>query len=218
MPDLLTADAPSIIVAFGPPEWGIFTQEGTPILTVNSVDSVEYARDYRVSDYPQEQGTFESYNKVQVPFVAKIAFLIGDTRVSFLNSVEQAVASLQLVTVVTPEIQYSSANLVHYGYRREARSGKTLIRVEVWCQEVRIINAASLAASGTRAANDAAVPIEQPPSNGESATPTSFPKAQSTNAATPAQSGQVQPIDPDAAAGTGGPNQRLFIVTPLPPK
>ena len=81
---------------------------------------------------------FESYNKVQVPFSAKLEFLIASTREEFLQSVETAVASLSLVTVVTPEISYPSANLVHYGYRRESRSGVSLIRVSVWCQEIRI--------------------------------------------------------------------------------
>lgn len=159
---LLIADAPSLALAFGAPQWGIFSQGGAPILTVDSVASIDYARDYHVSDYQQEEGAFASYNKVRVPFQAKAGFLIGPSRVEFLNSIEAAVASLQLVSVITPEISYPSANLTHYSFRREARNGKTLIRVEVWCEEIRIL-------------------AGNPPNN-----------AQSTNAATPTQSGQVQ--------------------------
>lgn len=159
---LLTADAPSLAFAFGPPQWGIFSQGGGPILVTDAVASVEYARDYHVSDFPQEKGAFASYNKVQVPYQAKVGFLIAQSRIEFLNAVEAAVASLQFVSVVTPEISYPSANLTHYSYRREIRSGVTLIRVDVWCEEIRIIAGA-------------------PPNN-----------AQSTNAATPTQSGQVQ--------------------------
>jgi hypothetical protein len=161
---LLIADSPGLIAAFGPPQWGIFDQNGSPILVVDAVADVEYARDYRISDYPQEEGAFASYNKVQVPYQAKVGFFVAQSREQFLNGIEAKLKSLDFFTVVTPEIRYPSANLTHFGYRRDVRSGVTLIKVEVWCEEVRIVNAIV-------------------PSN-----------PQSTNAATPTQSGQVQPI------------------------
>ncbi len=176
---LLTADSPGLGAAFGPAQWGIFGQDGSPLLTVDSVAEVEYSRDYRISDYPQEKGAFASYNKVKTPFRAKIGFYIAQSRVAFLNSIEAAVASLDLVTVATPEISYASANLTHYGYRRQVQSGVTLILVEVECEEIRIIAGAQPAA------------------------------AQSTNAATPTQSGDVQPTatvqKPPAAAAESAP-------------
>ncbi len=167
MPPLLTADAPGIGFSAGPGQWGIFAQSGQPLLAVDSVDSIEYARDYRVSDYPQEQGAFQSYNKVQTPFLAKVGFLIAATRTDFLNAIEAACASLQLVAVVTPEISYPSANLTHYGYRRDGQSGKTMIRVDVWCEEIRF-------SGGSASGNN----------------------TQSTNASQPTQSGNVQPAGP----------------------
>lgn len=159
---LLTADAPALASLFGTPQWGLFWSDGSTILAVDSVGDIEYARDYQLSDYPQEQGAFATYNKVQVPFQAKIGFLIQTNRRDFLNNVEAAAASLQFVTVVTPEVSYESANIIHYGYRRTSRQGVTLIRVEVWVEEVRIL-------SGPSASN-----------------------TQSTNAASPTQSGGVQ--------------------------
>lgn len=172
--ELLTADVPGIEGLFGPPQWGIFGQDGSEILTVDSIASVEYARDYQISDYPQEKGAFESYNKVQVPYQAKVGFYIGPSRFDFLNAIEDAVASLDFVTVVTPEISYPQANLTHYSYRREARNGVTLIRVDVWCEEVRIVAEAA------------------------------FESTQSTNAAPATQSGQVQstPMIQKAPAAT----------------
>jgi hypothetical protein len=206
---LLTADDPALFLLF-PPQWGIFSQDGGPILTVDSVASVEYTRDYRISDFPQEQGAFASYNKVQQPFRAKLVFLIEQSRIAFLQSVEAAVASLDFVTVVTPEIQYPSANLTSYSYRREASNGKTLIRVEVQCEQVRVINAASLGSSVS--ASDAAVPNSQisdtSGGSNSSSTASGFPNAQSTNAASPTQSGQVQAIDPGSSNSNGTP---LFL-------
>jgi hypothetical protein len=134
-----------------PPIWGIFDAYGNPLITtdngeipVDSVYSIDYARDYQISDYPQEQGAFQSYNKVQQPYQAKINFLIAQSRYDFLNNIEVACGSLQLVSVVMPELQYASANLTHYAFHREARSGVTLIRVEVWCVEVRVTAGSAL--------------------------------------------------------------------------
>ena len=201
-PSLLTADA---LTFFGGPasypQWGIFNQDGSPVLAVDSTASVDYARDYRISDYPQEQGAFASYNKVQTPYQAKIGFLIGPSRADFLNNVEAACSSLALVTVVTPEITYANANLVHYGYRRTVNNGVTLIRVDVWCEEVRIAGATQLGQTSTTSST----------ANGPKSNITS---PQSPNGATPAQVGQVQPTptvttDPataDAADTLPGPS------------
>lgn len=167
---LLTEDSPST-AAFGPQQWGIFTQDGAPVIVHDSVASVEYARDYRISDYPQEKGAFQSYNKVKVPFQAKVGFLISETRRDCLQALEKVVESLDLVTVVTPELSYPSANTIHYGFQRTLRSGVTLIRVDVWCQEVRIIGA----------------PVPG--------------VTQSTNGATPTESGQVQAVPADSTTG-----------------
>lgn len=172
---ILSSDqvGPSVL---GGPQWGIFKQTGEPLIAVdsaasvpaNSTESIDYARDYRVSDYPQEKGAFQSYNKVQVPFQAKVGFLISTTRTDFLNAIEAAAASLDIVTVVTPEIQYASANIIHYAYRRDGRSGRQLIRVDVWCEEIRISGGVLLSSSSDT--------------------------TQSPNAAPPTQSGPAQPI------------------------
>jgi len=216
---LLTADSPGLFSSFGQPQWGIFdATSGSPILEADSVFSIEYARDYRISDYQQEQGAFASYNKVQVPFQAKISFLANGLRYNFLAQAEPACASLGLVTVVMPEFAYPSANLTHYGFRRAARSGKTLILFDVWCEEVRVLasststpsaagaggtvaGAAATSAGATNVANGTTL-NNTAGSVGNAAVGTTLNSAygqtqniatQSTNGVLPAQSGQVQP-------------------------
>lgn len=203
-PTLLTADDPGLSSSFGPPQWGIFDQSGNPILTVDSVASVEWLRDYHVSDYPQEEGAWASYNKVQTPYQAKVGFLIGPSRRDFLNAVEAAAASLQFVSIVTPEVTYQNANLTHVHYRREVREGVTLIRVEVWAEEIRIVSG-TLSNSNTAATGSPQTgALNQTPGLGGGSGNLSikFPGAgegsgaavpQSTNAATPTESGIVQP-------------------------
>lgn len=174
---LLGADLPLIGSVFGPPQWGIFDQGGNPIIAVgdasmvavDAVGGVDYSRDYRISTYPQEQGAFASYNKVQVPFRAVLTFFISTTRFEFLSSVEQAVATLDLYVVATPEWSYPNANLTHYSYRRDSRNGVTLIRVDVWAEEVRVVSVSPGAQGQINQGN-----------------------TQSTNAASPFSSGIVQ--------------------------
>ena len=92
---------------FFPPQWGIYTTAGQPVLTasaglsptnllisVNSLASVnglsslfsgdaasvygvEFTRTKRISTAPQEQGAFLSYNKVSDPFQGRVIYLQG---------------------------------------------------------------------------------------------------------------------------------------------
>lgn len=164
-----TASLVGILSAPGLAPWGIFGPGGAPILPADSVGSVEYQQDYQISDYPQEQGAFASYNKVQVPYQAKVTYLLNQDRAEFLNVIGQQLASLSLVTVTTPEVSYANANLTHYGYRRTSRAGVTLIEVEVWCEEVRL----AVAATGTTGAigQNTQSPNGASPTDGGAVTP-----------------------------------------------
>jgi hypothetical protein len=147
----------SVLSNASPPQWGLFGQDGSPVLTWSSVKGIDYRHDFRISDYPQEQGAFESYNKTITPFLAKIVFLIGpplSLRAAFLQQAEQVVASRDLVVVVTPEIQYPSANPTSLSYRRYVKDGITLLQVEIMCEEVRVLGSAQL--SNTVSVNGAA--------------------------------------------------------------
>ena len=168
---LLFADAigPGLL---GGPQWGIFSSSGAPLIVADSVDDVAYSRKYQLSSYPQEQGAFANYNKVKTNYNAPVSFNSNQTRVALLNSLEALAASLQLVSVVMPEIVYPSGNIIGYDVQpRTSDKGVTFVRVKVWVEEVRIV-AAGTTTSGTGANSPLA----------------------STNGATPTQSGNVQTI------------------------
>jgi hypothetical protein len=153
----------------GGPQWGIFDQTGAPLIAgggylADSTNDVSYQRMYKISDYPQEQGAFATYNKVKMPFDAPASFLSNQTRYELLNSLESLTASLNLVSVVTPEVVYPSANIVGYKLQRAVNQGVTLVMVTVFVREIRIVGAGTLS------------------------------NTQSTNGAASTQSGAVQPI------------------------
>jgi hypothetical protein len=59
-------------------------------------------------------------------------------RTAFLQQIEQAQQSLELLTVNTPEISYPSVNVTHVDYDRNAAKGVTLLQVEVWFEQVNV--------------------------------------------------------------------------------
>lgn len=154
---LLTADA---IVAsffnFGP-QWGIFL-DGAPVLTADSVISFDYRQDWVLSDYPLEQGAFESYDKVQVPFAVRLRFTSGGdllARQALLDDIAAIADDTNLYDVVTPEQVYPSCNVAHYDYHRTAANGVGIIVLDVWLVQVRVTatlgagNVQSPSAAGT---------------------------------------------------------------------
>ena len=129
------------LLGFSAPVWGVFDQSGNLVLNPDSFLSFDFRNDARVSDYPQEQGAFASYNKVQTPNNVRIRMAIGadqETRTAFLLKCDAMLKSTDLFTVVTPEINYTSLTVENVAYRRETRNGATMITVELWFKKVRI--------------------------------------------------------------------------------
>lgn len=190
---LIGADALSIINLLSTPQWGLFDSSGKPafkpipaaglsgivstVLQVlgaggQSVGEEEYSLDHRVSDAPQEQGSFVSYNKVSSPYAGRVTYLCGGTssqRGAFLTAVKAAQQSLNLYSLVMPEITYQSCTIVHHSYRRTARNGITLIAVDVWVEEVRVTGTAAFtntqAPSGAAMVNGGTVQPQTPAPN-----------------------------------------------------
>ena len=139
---LLVADAINLLAGFGPPQWGLFLPgSSVPVVTADSVISFDYKRDWAISDYPVEQGAFESYDKVQTPFTTRLRFSAGGSasnRQVLLDSIEAIADTLTLFDAATPEAVYESVNVNHVDYRRTAMNGVGLLSVDVWCTEIRV--------------------------------------------------------------------------------
>lgn len=176
-----------------PKDWMILSNDGSKFIIPDTVPKFEFRGDYRVSNYPVEQGAFASYNKVAEPFeirmvlvcgglnfvqnaVAKTGLGFGPQAMSkgdFLDSLDQMLTSTDLYTVVTPEIIYHSLTLDHYDYKREASGGATMLIVEAWFKQVRVTASASY---GNPASPSAAAPINSGTVQAQQFTPaTTFP-------------------------------------------
>ncbi len=108
--------------------------------TASMID-FEYAQDWPLSNYPQEQGAFQSYDKVTLPFDVKVRAASGgdpSARQAFLSTCLSIANSLSLFDIVTPEMTFTSVNCTHIEWNRSARRGQTLIVVDFWFQWISV--------------------------------------------------------------------------------
>ena len=162
---VLTSDVPGLPGTSGAPQWGLFDSGGNDVIGADSVWTVEYRKEFNVSTFPIEQGGFASYNKVEKPYDARIAYLQGGStsdRNAVIQTCETVVASLDLYTLVMPEFSFQNANVVHYEIAtRKSDTGVTLLRLELWIQEIRQASAPTFSntaqPSGADSVNDGAV-------------------------------------------------------------
>lgn len=181
--DRLTKDSDSLSMGGGSTTWGIFTQGGGLALQPDNIAAFEYQREYRIADYPIEQGSFESYNKTTLPYDIRVVMTKGGTvaeRKEFLDAVDAVVASLDLCTIVTPERVYPNANLVRQDTRRDATSGVSLLTVELHAMEIRTKVSVQFVSSTT-------APVAGAP-NGTTGAP---------SGANPVNNGSVQALTPE---------------------
>lgn len=138
----LLSDAQAIANLFKKPisvQWGIY-RNGEAMVVADSVIGVEYKQDWDLANYPLEENSFETYDKINSPFSIRIRFTSGGTEVAreaLLASVEAISSTLDLYDVVTPERTYSNLNVMHYDYSRTAVNGVGMITVDIGLQEIR---------------------------------------------------------------------------------
>ncbi len=162
---LMAADSPAIQPTSRIPSWGIY--DGSKLaIAADSIVKLEYKASSRISNAPQEEGGFQSYNLVQEPYQARVTMTKGgdeSARAAFLNSLEAAKQALTLYSVVMPETQFLNAKLVAYSYSRTARNGITLLTIEVILQEVRQASAPTFTTTtGGGSTPSATSPIKAP--------------------------------------------------------
>lgn len=154
--ELLAADAIGLFAgSILRQPWGIYLG-GAPIVLADSVLSFGYRQQWSVSDFPVERGSFESYDKVQIPYDARFVMATGGSELAkqaFLASIAAVAGDLNLYDIVTPDAVYLNCNIVHYDYDRRARENLGLLRVSIWVIEVR--QAPTAAMSNTQSPSNA---------------------------------------------------------------
>jgi hypothetical protein len=142
---LLTADVISAIAGFSTPVWGIYL-DGVPVIAADNQVTFGLKQDFPISNYPQEQGAFQNYDKVQLPMEIRARFSAGGSEIdrqNFLASIDAVMNTVDLYDVVTPEQVYQSFNFTHRDLERTAENGVGLIVVDLWLEEIRVTSTAT---------------------------------------------------------------------------
>lgn len=174
---------------------------GTPVLTPDSVLSLEWHGEERVSDYPVQNGQFVSFNKVAVPFdlrmvvtcqglnylqealssvtqvldqaLGQLGLAFGQpmSRDAFLKQLDAMLDSTDLYNIVTPDKVYPNVNLVAYNHAKKSDEGGTLIIAELMFREVRESISANYSNAIVSSNASAASPVNLGTVNGTSSAP-----------------------------------------------
>jgi hypothetical protein len=116
---------------------------GLPNIVPVAASTVEFsfAQDFPISTCPQEQGAFQSYDKVTLPFAVKVKLACQGNvsqRQAFLTACLAISASFALFDVVTPEITFTNVNCTHIDWDRSARRNATMLTVDLWFSEIPV--------------------------------------------------------------------------------
>jgi hypothetical protein len=130
---------------FPAPNWGVYISgTTTPAFNVSSVAELDIGGESDVSDYPLEDGTFATYNKVRTPNMFAIRMMRDGSqaqRAAFLNWLQVTTGGLDIFDVLCPERSYLNATLKSYRISRTSGSGAAMVIADCIFQEVRQIPA-----------------------------------------------------------------------------
>lgn len=148
-----------------PPKWGIYLHgSSTKAIEVASVVAMDIAGSADVSDYPIEQGSFVSYNKVLLPDVFQFRIAQDGqeaSRTYFLDWLQRAKNGLDVFDVVCPEFVYPNATLIRYTIRRTAESGASMVTADCVFQQVRERPAKYSSSQTEKPENEESTPVVQ---------------------------------------------------------
>mgnify|MGYP005815402755 CR=1 FL=1 len=136
--ELLTTDPISLLTDAFTPQWGIY-KNGVPVIQSDNTVSFEFRQAWAIADFPVEQGGFQSYDKVNTPFDARVRVSSGGSesnRQALIASVEAIVDSIDTYDLVTPLKVYPNVNAQHWDYAQTAQN-TGLLSIDIRFLEIR---------------------------------------------------------------------------------
>jgi len=141
------------------PQWGIFLN-GVPVITADTVVAEDFRQEFVIADFVLEGGGFESYDKVWRPFDVRMTFVTGiddANRAAMINSVQAIAGDLNLYDFVAPDVIFTSVNIAHQDFHREAQRGVGALPLSVWGWQISVIVPSGLQNAANPGGNDASV-------------------------------------------------------------
>lgn len=121
-------------------QWSLNKASGERVVEFTSFISMDLRDEYNVVTGPVEEGSFASYNKVAAPLEIDVSLGVeGDdaTLSMALDALNKLTGSTEIVSLVTPEIEYCDMNLRSVSYRRRREDGLGVLWLDLKLIEVR---------------------------------------------------------------------------------
>jgi len=145
---LMTADDPSVSKTASTGSYGLFfgagtDNEGDLVLSPDSFVAYSYSNESRLSQYPQEAGGFQQYNKVDTPFDVRIRVTKGGKVADVAAFIEIAeglakATDLNLYDMITPERTYHSCNVSKVWHDHQHGHGANMVTMDIHLTEIRV--------------------------------------------------------------------------------
>lgn len=120
--------------------WGVFDKDGNQILFPDSFIGLDFQKNYRISDYPTEKGSFSSFNKVETPYSNIIGMSKGGSqndRAAFLKVLNSISGDLLSYTIITPDDIFLNANIERFDYVKRPDQGANMVNVNISFRQIR---------------------------------------------------------------------------------
>lgn len=108
------------------PSWGIFDDKGNLAIKPDNFLNFDSSSDWKIADFPLQDGQFSSYNKVKLPREDSVKITKGGSlqdRKNLLDKLESIAGDTKLYSILTPEKTYPAVNIRRFTIRRLGREG-----------------------------------------------------------------------------------------------
>lgn len=149
------------------PTWGLFNAAGKIVISPDNYLGFENSNDWKISDFPLQDGQFSAYNKVIIPFTASVKITKGGTlsqRKTLLQQLDQISGDTNLYRLLTPEKSYMNINVSTYRIRRMGNEGAYYFAdLEIFFRNIQTVT--SQYSTTTANTSNAQNPNATPPQN-----------------------------------------------------
>lgn len=153
----------ALLAASRPQTWGVFDSNGNKVIDPDSIFAFSDRAEWRLLDYPVEDGAFGTFNKVIVPFENSVRMNKGGSlsdREEFLTSIDNIAGDTNIYQIRTPEKSYLSVNIMRRELIRRSSEGAYFLEVDLTFRQIqqRTPQYSSTSTNTANAQNPAAVP------------------------------------------------------------
>lgn len=152
---------PSVLPLNDAGNWGIYyTEDGSEALTFDSFVGLTVKFESNTATDPIERGGFAAYNKVGSPAQLGVVIAKSGTPSELqetIDTVDELIASVDLLDIITPEMTYTEFSLTGADYDRKNENGVGRLLLSLTFVQIQQIE--------TEYSNEALPPQQEQPKN-----------------------------------------------------